>query len=92
MTASRRPPAGAAASLATTTEAPPTAGGMPGFLARLDSFVKVPTSPASELTDDLVLVVVNDPSLASLLGYCLAGAAFRVALAKDAADGVLQLV
>jgi two-component system phosphate regulon response regulator PhoB len=70
--------------------APATTGAVPGLLARLDSFIKIPAPSAGDPAGATVLVVLNEPGLATLLGYCLSGAGFAVTLAENASDGVLR--
>ena len=60
---------------------PTSSAGSPAALARLASFVRV--SARSDQGEGRVLVVVADPELAALLGYCLWAAGFLTVIARD---------
>jgi two-component system phosphate regulon response regulator PhoB len=58
--------------------------------SRLEAFVKPPAASGTGLNGK-ILIVANEPQVASLLAYCLTAAGFRVRLAGDTADGVLEV-
>lgn len=59
--------------------------------SRLDAFVKPPAASDTGLNGK-ISIVANEPQVGSLLAYCLTAAGFRVQVAANAADAVLDVL